>query len=100
MTQEQYLSAGLVVFLISCTFIETFLNLCRYKHIKNLVYQKYIFYIAIDLWIGECMKVKPDGSCHYEAAKTQSGIYALVGSAVSHFADNIYPSKKCTDAWR
>jgi len=64
-----------------------------------LVYQQHILYIAVGLWIGDCVKVKPDGSCHYDAAKTQSGIYALVVSAVSHFADNIYPSKKCTYAW-
>jgi Uri superfamily endonuclease len=52
-----------------------------------LIYQKYILFIAVGLWIGDYVKVKPDGSSHYEAAKTQSGIHALVGSAVSHFAD-------------
>lgn len=71
----------------------------RYNHPTDLLYQKYVLYIDVGLWIGDCVKVKPDGSCHYEAAKTQSGIYALVGSAVSHFADNIYTSKKCTYAW-
>jgi len=88
------------VFLISYTFIETCLRLCRYNHLKNLVYQKYILHIAVGLWIGECVKVKPDGSCHYEAANSQNGIYASVGNAVSHFADSIHPSKKCTDALR
>jgi hypothetical protein len=38
----------------------------------------------MDRWL---VKVKPDGNCHYEAANTQTGIHALVGSAVSHSAD-------------
>jgi hypothetical protein len=57
-----------------------------------LVYQKHVLYNAVGLWTGDCVKVEPHGSCYYAAAKTQSGIYALVVSAVSHFADNIYPS--------
>jgi len=82
MTQEQHLGAGLFVFLI-----ETSVHLYRHNHLTDLVYQKYILYTAVGLWIGDCVKVKPDGNCHYEAAKTQTGIHVLVGSAVSHFAD-------------
>jgi len=74
MIEEEHLSERLIVFLISYTFIETFVHLCRYNHLKNLLYQKYISYIAVGLWIDEFVKVKPEGSCHYEAANSQNGV--------------------------
>jgi hypothetical protein len=57
MTQEQHLGAGLFVFLIRYTFIETLVHFYRYSRLTDLVHHKYILYIAVGLWIGDWRKL-------------------------------------------